>query len=530
MAVLLQNALIADGTGAPLKRGDILFDNGRILAVGACGNVPKDTEVIDCGGLIATPGFIDAHSHNDWFILNENKEMYLEPFIRQGITTFVAGNCGFSASGFDQDSAYMDEIGGGLFHLNPNAKEQASLDGFLDRLNGASPVNLATLAGHGTARISVNGKGAEPLTQDRFDRMMALLEQSLQQGALGISLGLMYEPGIFAPKDELLAVARLCKKYDRILTVHPKAMSTVSLSYPLLKGSHLLLAFKELEEIVRETGVRFEYSHLLFVGERTWKDEKETLRMFEQLQNDGFQVGFDMYPLNYGASVITVILPEWYMALPKEKRMSPFVKLKLGIMIKATIAMLGFDFSDITIAWAGEKNAEMTGKTIAELAELWQVSDLTAYLRVCEESDFKAEVLQGRYQNCDIVKRLMQSDFSLFMTDAWVTAQGKQNGGIYGAFPMFLELADEIGMPIEKAVAKMTGLTAKRFKLPDRGELRPGACADIVLLDRAKIKSRIDAALPPLGIEYVFVNGCPVLKKGEYQSGQTCGQAICVKQ
>ena len=528
MTTYLKNCSIADGTGSPIYTGSILIQDNRIAAITDMPPSSAGLETLDCSGLLATPGFIDAHSHNDWFALSADKEHYMLPFLRQGITTFVTGNCGFSVTGYEENTDYLSEIGGGLFTLDANSKCCPTYSAWFTQLNRHSIVNIAALAGHGSARIGVNGKGPGELAPERFDRMMATLEQALKEGACGVSLGLMYEPGIFAPKEELLAVARLVKRYDRILTVHPKAMSSISLSYTTLTQSHLILALRELEEIVRETGVRFQYNHLLFIGKRTWPDEPRALAIFDELLRDGFDVGFDMYPLDYGASIITVVLPEWFMKLSPAARKAPFNRLKLWGMVQLTIKLLGFGFSDITIAYAGTEHPELIGKTISQLASQWGISEFSAYLRVCEESNYEAKVLQGKYQNIDIVKRLMVHDLSLYMTDAWVEQAGKQNGAIYGAFPLFLEIALASGFPLEKAIAKMSGFTARRFQLKDRGEIRPGAFADINLIDLNRLQSRIEEELPPLGIRHVFINGQQVIRDEEYVADKPCGVGVRV--
>ena len=528
MTTILKNCLIADGTGAPMIPGDILFEDDRIIHVGPNLSAPEEAKVIDCTGKIAAPGFIDAHSHNDWFALRPNSEPYIRPFIEQGITTFIAGNCGSSASGYENDSPYKEKIPKKLFESGETFADINAFEDFFNAVDERSLVNIACLAGHGTARISVNGMGAEKLDKAQMNRMLTTLEKALQQGAAGISLGLMYEPGIFSEQEELLEVAKLVKKYDRILTVHPKAESAVSLSYPLFAGSHLLLAFKELTDIVEATGVRFHNSHLIFVGERTWPQVDTVLNKFEELNSKGFDAAFDMYPLNYGASVITVIMPSWFMKLSKKDREKPFTRLKLRVMIKATIMLLGFGFEDITISWAGENNKDLVGKTVSQIAKEWGTSPFDAYVTICEKTNYQAAVLQGRYQNKEIVSKLMQNPYSLFMTDSWVTCEGSmQNGCIYGAMPMFLELAKENGMPLEKAIAKMSGDTAKRFKLKDRGVLKPGAYADITLFDPEKIKNRIEEALPPCGIDYVFINGRAAVENSEYVlNGNAVGKAV----
>jgi len=526
MATYLQNGIIFDGLGSPPKTGGILMDGGRILELRDTAPDMEHLEIIDCSGQWVMPGWIDAHSHNDFFALGSHGEDHFAPFLQQGITTFVTGNCGFSASGYDDASAYANEIGGSIFPQEDDAPRYGDFAAWMEAVNQKASANIAPLTGHGSARIGENGSSGTPLTNEGRERMLFQMEQALKAGALGISLGLMYEPGIFAPKEELLEVARLVKKYDRILTVHPRAESNISLSYSMFGRSHLLRALDELADIVRETGVRFEYSHLIFVGRRTWPDEPAALQIFEDLKAEGYDVGFDLYPLNYGASVITVVLPAWYMELSAKQRLAAGTRAKLWAMVKLTTKLLGFGFPDITISYAGEEHPDWIGKTIPELAAAWGCSNFNAYLRACEESDFGATVLQGGYQNQALMRRLMQHPQSLYMTDAWVTPRGKQNGGIYGAFPMFLEQAREIGFPIEQAVAKMTGLTARRFQLKDRGEIRPGAYADITVVDPNDLQSRIEEALPPLGISHVFVNGNAVVQNGAYRNGLKAGQVI----
>lgn len=526
MAIYLKNGMVFDGIGSAPRAGGILINEGKIREL--CDTAPdmEGLEIIDCEGMWIMPGLIDAHSHNDFFVLNAQSEDYFRPFIEQGITTFVVGNCGFSVSGYETDSPHISKIGGSIFSLDEGSASVGDFNVWRKEADKCALANIAPLVGHGTARISVNGKGAEPLTGDKRERMLAQLEQALRDGALGISLGLMYEPGIFAPHEELLEVARLVKRYDRILTVHPKAESNVSLSYPLLGRSHLLRALEELADIVRQTSVRLQYSHLIFVGRRTWPDEAAALKIFEDLQSEGYEAMFDMYPLNYGASVITVVLPEWYMKLSIQKRLSKWTRLKLWAMITVTSKLLGFGFSDITIAYAGEERREWIGKTIPKLAKTWGISPFGAYLRACEESHFEAAVLQGGYQNLSLMRRLMRHPLSLYMTDAWVAKEGKQNGGIYGAFPMFLEQARETGFPMEQAIAKMTGLTARRFRLKDRGEIRSGAIADITVIDPSALKSRIDEELPPLGVRHVFIGGQAVLRDGMYLGVRGAGSVV----
>ena len=239
---LFKEALIYDGTGAEPFKGDILVENDKILKVEDCIEAQDGWEIINLNGLSLSSGFIDAHSHNDWFAIKQEPGKYFEPFIRQGITSFIAGNCGLSAVGFESDSQYIDKVGGGLFSFQKTTGVYPTVSEFFSAIDGNTPCNIAVLAGHCSARASVAGYENRQLTDIERKRMLGIMENALKEGACGLSLGLMYEPGIYAGIDELKEVARLCEKYDRPMTVHPRACSTVSMTYPLLGRPHLLRA------------------------------------------------------------------------------------------------------------------------------------------------------------------------------------------------------------------------------------------------------------------------------------------------
>ncbi|HZK29475.1 MAG TPA: amidohydrolase family protein [Clostridia bacterium] len=549
------NAMLVDGTGEKPYLADVLIDDERIVEIGARAPqadgadddpIPVNslgsrqpaerlvgddaTDRVDLKGKVLCPGFIDAHSHNDWFCLRKDTAPFFDPFIAQGITSVIAGNCGFSATGFAADSSHLDDLGGELFHLSEDERHPRCKD-WLQAIDRQVPINVATLLGHGTARLAASGLKQGELKPDQEHLMLDTLEAGLQQGAAGISLGLMYAPGIFAPREELEKVARLCAKYDKILTVHPRAESTVSMSYSLLGRSHLLRALDELDQLTRTTGCRFEYSHLIFVGRKSWRDIDEALQILEQLERDGFEVGFDMYPFEYGASVITVVLPEWYQKMSLKERRKPWTVLKLRVLVALTIRLLGFGFDDIRLAYAGEKHPDYQGRTIGEIARTEKRKNLDVYLQVCEDSDFKARVLMGSYQNDEIVDRLMRHPLSVYMTDAWYEEKGVQNAGIYSAFPRFLRLGREKGIPIETTIHKMTGKSAQRFRIPERGLIKPGYFADLLVLDPNRVSDGATDNSQPLGIEQVYVNGRNVFAEaegGSRREGMQTGYGIWV--
>lgn len=241
MKILFKGGYVIDGSGAPGFKGDVLVDGERIAAVGTNLDVQAD-KTVDCTGLTVAPGFIDAHSHNDFFYDYDDAEKYYEPFVRQGITTQVTGNCGFSPFGVAADSRFKDKVGGGLFH----AKKPGSFREFVSAAEGRLFVNVVPLVGHGTTRISISGYDPTPLTKEQIAQEMRLVDEAMENGAFGGSFGFMYEPGIYAKHDELVEFAKRIAKYDGILTVHPRACSKVALGYPLLSKPHIELALDEV--------------------------------------------------------------------------------------------------------------------------------------------------------------------------------------------------------------------------------------------------------------------------------------------
>ena len=510
--ILFKDALIYDGTGAEAFKGDILVDNDRILKVSEDIQPEEGWEIVDLNGLSVAPGFIDAHSHNDWFAIKNEPQKYFEPFIRQGITSFVAGNCGLSAVGFEADSQHVDKVGGGLFSYRDTTGVYPTVSEFFSAIDRNTPCNIAVLAGHCSARASVAGYENRPLTDAERTKMLGIMENALKEGACGLSLGLMYEPGIYAGIDELKEVARLCEKYDRPMTVHPRACSAVSMTYPLLGRPHLLRALDELVEIASGTKMKLHYSHAIFVGRRSFRCKDELLAILHGLKDKGVDMGFDIYSELLGVSVITVVLPAWYQALSPSQKRHWFNKLKLGILIKATIILLGFGWDDIQIAYIGPGYEKYEGKSVAQIAKEMGKSCLDAYLDLCEMSDFKGRVNMGPYSTPEIVSELSKDENCLYMTDAWVEDHGIQNPAIYDCFPKFLKFSlCGTGDTMPNTIKKMTGAVAERFSIKERGYIKPGYFADLTVFDEQKLREGQPDQEKSFGIEKVYINGINVL-------------------
>ena len=516
MRQLIKNARIYDGTGADSFPGDILLDGDRIARVAPTIDTEAD-RTIDLGGKSISSGFMDGHSHNDWFAIKKDPLPWFAPFLRQGITTFVTGNCGISAIGFDDNNPYTERMGGGIFGFRDTKGRFGSVKAYFQATDRQMPCNMAVLAGHCTARAAAGGIENRKLTAAEEKKMLSLLEEQLQQGAAGISLGLMYEPGLYADVEELKKVAALCVKYNKPLTVHPRAESKVSMAYPQLLGrSHLLRAFDELVEIAKGTNLKLQYSHAIFVGRNSLGAKEELLRMMNRLREEGVDVMFDIYNETLGVSVITVILPAWYQGMTQEERNKPFNRLKLAVLVKASALLLGFDFPDIQIAYIGPGYEKYEGKSVHDIAREEGISDLKAYLKLCELSHFTGRVNMGPYSTREVISEFEHNPLCLYMTDAWVEDYGIQNPAIYDCYPKFLR--DSLlgtGDTMPNTIRRMTGAIADRFMIPDRGYLKEGYYADLTVFNEETIREATPDQEKSFGIEKVFINGQLVLDEDE---------------
>ncbi|MDJ0884389.1 MAG: amidohydrolase family protein [Desulfobacterales bacterium] len=533
-AVLLQNGLIVDGTGRSSYGGDVLLRDGRIEALGTRLQRPEAAETIDCRGCVIAPGFIDVHSHNDWFMAAPAHGAATRPFLHQGITTFVTGNCGFSAAGFDPTRPHLGRIRN-LVHKATGLKlNWYTVDDYFNVLthNGLTH-NLMLLAGHGTVRTAIRDFKPGALDRDEQSLMQRDLEAALEQGAAGVSLGLQYEPGIFAPPAELEVVARLVQRYDKILTVHPRAFSILSGAYPLrpFDRAHNLKAIEDLMALARKTGVRLQFSHLIFFGSRTWRTAPQALALFDRARREGLDLRFDTFFHHCGASMIHVLLPEWFLARVPGAYGRRHLLLRLQAEMMSMKHVLGMDFSDIVIADAVHpKFTPYNGLDIGTIARRLGKSPFRTFIRLAAASRGQARVLMFKYSTRAIVRAMMRHPAAHFMTDAWVEPVGTQNPSAFGAFPGFLQaVREERTIRLEEAVHKMTGANAERFGLQDRGLLKKGKAADITVFDPQQVCDNTTAQATdrlPTGIRHVFINGLPALMEGEPVADMLAGKVL----
>lgn len=511
---ILKNGFIVDGTGKKGFVGDIII-NGKSIEKISEKNIEGYEEVIDCSGKVIAPGFIDAHSHNDWFITSDNPNEFINPFISQGITTFIGGNCGYGISGFKKNTKHKDRIEDNLFKAGHNGIHWETQQEYFDYVEdkGISN-NIAVLVGHGTTRTSMRGFNPNPLDDNEMKELLYLLEEAMDQGAKGVSLGLQYEPGIFSNLEELKEVAKLVKRKNKIMTIHLKAYSKLSTAYPIkpMGKAHNIIALEEMIKLAEETGLKLQLSHLIFVGKKTWSTYHQALKIIEKSISRGIDIKFDTYAYNCGASVITVILPEWFLAKVPQSYTNKSDLLRLKIEMFTITKLLGFGLNDIQLTYANHSELNRyNGMFLSQIAKERGLSDFDNYIDIVKKSGGSARVIMYKYSNQKIIEELIKHPASLYMTDAWIETTGVQNPAAFGGFPRILEIVRNNSLiSLEEAIHKMTGATADRFSIKDRGLIREGLPADITIFDWSNIKDNTTAtetSNPPTGIEHVFING-----------------------
>ncbi len=519
--ILLKGGLIVDGSGGAPFKAHLLIRSGRIQRISSR---PARTAgvVIDCEGRIVAPGFIDAHSHLDWHIPLKGHDELKYPFLAQGITTVVAGNCGMSAAGFRENSAWKERLGESPVSSGQLPVQWDSVEEYLSRIasSGASQ-NIALLAGHGSTRVSIRGLDNSPLHPYEIKELLWLLERAMAQGAHGVSLGLQYAPGSFAQPDELKEIATLVKKKGKVLAIHLRAFPT-----PL--RAHAMAALREILDLARATGVVLQISHLLVASSRTWRSADSALSIIDEAIRDGVNVAFDATPFPVRASAISVLLPSWFLARGAAAYTDSRMLRKLKREIRFLERLFGLGPADIQVTNTLDPElVELNGRFLHEIARIRRMTTAEALIDLSRRSAGRARVLLHRCSTDRVVETLICHPACLYMTDAWVERHGVQNPSAFGAFPRLLQLARERRlMPVEEVVRKMTGAAAERFGLAGRGILKEGAPADITVFDWETVADNTspeNTSAAPSGIDYVFVNGKKIIGSGRKEHPLNAG-------
>jgi N-acyl-D-amino-acid deacylase len=545
---LIRNAMIIDGTGREAFKGSIYVIGDRIEAVIPSTTAPDDdiarkekNNIIDAGGLAVAPGFIDCHSHFDWVLPLSHHQEFLFPLIEQGITTVVTGNCGFSPAPVNADSKKLVREFSDILVAEPFAYNWEGMDEFLDYLDSAGGLlfNNVQLVGHGTVHMAAVRNIKRRPDSDESATMASLLAEAFDSGAFGLSFGLMYPPELFSTREDLMVMARAASDRGRILTVHMRALSKYSGSYPIIPfigKPHNLKALDEILSIGLETGVRLQISHFIFAGRKSWPTAQKAVAMIEKARQKGLEVMWDIYPHFCGNSYLAVFLPAWFVEDLDHNLENQRAIRKLRNELNIAKFLVGFDMSDIQIMDAGYPAGEKYNRlNLVEIARQEGIKPLEAMLMIIKESHGKALQLTYGYSGDDkneqLVEKLMANKLCLFETDTILRSSGFPNPASYGAFPRILGrfVRDKNTLSLADAVSRMSGKTARWMGISKRGEIKPGYFADLVLFNPDTIADNTtvkETARRPTGIEKVFINGELVVEDGSYLKDKKYGRVL----
>jgi N-acyl-D-amino-acid deacylase len=489
--VVIRGGTVYDGTGAPAGAADVGLRGARIVEVGAI--TGRGAMDLDARGLAVTPGFIDAHSHDDFAVLLEPPM----PFkVLQGVTTVVVGNCGSGVVPFEAGLARFRR-----FHPAADPPPWDGFAGYLARVGAARPsLNVAVLIGHGSLRRGAMGLAQRAPSGVELDRMKAWVSEGVAAGAVGLSSGLIYEPGCHAATAELVALARaLGGPAGGLYATHIRN-----------EADGLLDAVGEAIRIGEEAGVPVEVSHHKAAGRRNWGRVEQSLRMLEDARGRGVDVTADQYPYTAGSTSLAAVLQSGALRGDRSSGLGELTG------------------EDVLIASA-PRHPEWEGCRLSTLAGAWGLPAEAASQRILAGEGEACFVVLFTMDEAD-VRLVMAHPTTMIGSDGVPSDTGQPHPRLYGCFPRVLGryVREQHVLDLPTAIHRMTGMPAARFRLVDRGLVRSGAFADLVVFDPARIADVATYAEPrrfPVGIRAVFVNGVAVALDGEH-TGARPGRAL----
>lgn len=494
--ILIKNGRILDGTGNSWIWGDVAVKDGKILKIGSLANL-QSVKVIDAKGLIVAPGFIDVHTHIEG---DEVKNPTADNFIYDGVTTVVTGNCGSSNTGI-----------GSYLHK-------------LDSLQLS--INVASLVGHNDVRKAVMGTANRSPTEEEMQRMEMLVEQAMKDGAVGLSTGLIYIPGTYAATEEVVRLAKVASRYHGVYASHMRD-----------EADSVVQAIEEALHIGREANMPVEISHFKLSGQQNWGRSSETVPLIMQAREQGIDVTIDQYPYTASSTSLSTLLPDEILAdgqdSIKARLQRPDVRNYVtAYMLKRLKKRKLKHFSYPVVAFY-KADTTMNGKSIEEVNRLLgRKHKAKAETETVMDMMIKggaSMVFHGMSE--EDVRRIMQYPFNMFASDASIRVfnEGAPHPRGYGTNARVLAryVREQNVISLEEAVRRMTSLPAQKFGLRDRGLLREGLAADIVVFDEKEVTDLSTYTKPHAyskGFRYVLVNGKVVVDDGVHtgvRSGQT---------
>ncbi len=504
---IFRGGRVVDGTGNPWFRGDVAIKDGRIADLG---RVMGDAEtVIRLKGEVVAPGFIDTHSHSDLFLFSEP---LAEAKIMQGVTTEIVGQDGLGEAPINEDDVaewrrYLSGLNG-----DPDLEwTWRTISEYLSALEEARPsINVASLVGHGNLRLAAMGMDDRRPDAEEFAEMKWLLAESLRDGAVGLSTGLIYAPCIYSDAAELTELCKVAATYGGVFVVHMRN-----------EGDTLLESIDEVVGVGEASGIHVHVSHFKASGEVNWGSSVQSLGKLEKAKARGVQVSFDQYPYTAGSTFLSSLIPAWVHAGGVEKlleRLSdPDIRQRIRRGYTAGRSRTPRWDRLLVTNLQTEKNTVYEGKTMKEIAEARGQTEVNALMDIVLEERNAPSMISFTMGEEDVT-RIMAHPLGTVCTDGLLL--GKPHPRAYGAFPRVLGLYVREGvLRLEDAVRRVTSHPAQIHGIRDRGLIRPGYAADITVFDPKTIEDLSTYKEPrrhPRGINHVMVNGVMTVEDGEH--------------
>ncbi|HEY5653074.1 MAG TPA: D-aminoacylase [Pontiella sp.] len=501
--VKICSGMVFDGLGNEAEICDIGINHGHVEKIGDLSNTTAQAE-LDASGLIVCPGFIDAHSHSDTYLL-------LEPSaaskVYQGITTEICGNCGASAAplngNYKMPSDWLDK---------DYPRTWKTIGDYRSLYDEISPsINVALLVGHNTLHAGICGYEPRGANGKELQLMQKELEQALDEGAIGLSSGLAYPPGSAVPREELIELARIVARYEGVYTTHMRSES-----------NGLIEAIEEALDIASRSGARLQISHLKASGKNNWHKLDLALETIRTAQEQ-IDIGADRYPYIAGNTDLDIVLPQWATYGGRDAILARVRNPNIRKTIHTELSDKPNDYWD-NVMIGSTQFEDLKGKYLTEAADILNTNAVDALLYLIDADDLKTGGIFFSMSEENLWKVLSESYVSIgsdgSMRAPWgPLSTDHPHPRAYGSHTRFLRASlDGKTVSLPEAIRKMTSLPASQFNLKNRGVLKEGYVADIALFNPSKIQENTSYSTPhqlSSGMTHLFVNGIQCLEHGK---------------
>ncbi|MBK6826791.1 MAG: D-aminoacylase [Chitinophagaceae bacterium] len=496
--ILIKNGKIIDGSGNNWYYSDLAIKNGKIVQIARDIKAGTARKVIDAKGLIVAPGFIDVHTHLEE---DEAKDPETKSFIYDGVTTCITGNCGSSNIDIAKYLNWLDSL----------------------KLS----INVATLVGHNDIRKSVMGRANRDASADEMKKMEAIMLKAMQDGAVGLSTGLIYIPGTYTKTPEIVSLAKIAAQYNGVYATHMRD-----------EGDSITYAIEEAISIGREAKIPVEISHFKCSGQHNWGRSKETIPMVEAARREGIEVTIDQYPYTASSTSISTLLPDDVLADGQDsiraRLQRPGIRKQVTDHILARLKKRKLKHLSYAVVANYSPDTSYNGKSI-EAINLMKGRKHKARYEAETVMDLMmnggaSAVFHGMSE--EDVKNIMRYPFNMFASDASirVLGAGMPHPRGYGTNARVLSkyVREEKVISLEEAIRRMTSLPAQKFQLKDRGLIREGMTADIVIFNENEVKDISTFEKPHAyskGFYFVLVNGVLTVNQQQH-TGARAGKAL----